>query len=136
MCEYDTSKRPATQFGIATKNEMCIQFLLYWPLQTDSITGHEMNICSYAKFDGQISTTLCGDQGRIDEMFSEEKASKFPLVMNPSFNDTVGAVTNFGSSDSQCLEDDEEFESPQPAMTDEPEESGTDGIDISDLFST
>lgn len=134
VCEYDTSKRLNTRFGLATQDEMCIDFLFYWPLQVDAETGHEINVCSYAKFEGQNSTTICGDHGRIDEMFSEQ-ISKFPLVKNPSFNDTDGAFTNFGSSDSKCFVEEQEFETPAAEITDETDKPETNGTDINALFS-
>lgn len=121
VCEYDTSKRPETRFGSATKDEMCVEFLMYWPVQTDPKTGHEFNICSFGSLGGGDSTTLCGDHGRLAEMFSEENASDFPFVENPVFNDTEGAPTNFGASDSACPTEEGAVEMPSPTMTGAPD---------------
>lgn len=107
---------------------------MYWPLQVDPISTHEINLCSFAQFehDGKNITTLCGDNGRIDDFF--DKFELFPSVPNPAFNDTVGVPTEFGMTGAACaspiVQDDiESNQSGEPEeldkleASDEPEES-------------
>lgn len=100
MCRYDTSKRLSVKFGSSTTDEMCIDFLSYWPVQTDQRTGHQINICSFVQL-RLGAATLCGDNSRFNEMVSPN--FDFPFVPNPAFEDTVGAPSNF-SKPGTCRE--------------------------------
>lgn len=95
-CIYDTRKRPNTTFGGGTLNEMCMDFIMYWPLQTDEETGHEFNLCTFFEFGGDINQngTVCAENGRLTDFFNSPET--FPMAPNPELNDTAGAPTLFG----------------------------------------
>lgn len=95
-CTYDTSKRPTTKFGLTTLDEMCMAFVMYWPLQVDTISTHELNLCALNVGD-EANTTFCGDNGRMSEI-----PELFTFPGNPKFNDTVGAPTDFGKQGAVC----------------------------------
>lgn len=95
-CTYDTAKRPNVTFGFSTDQEMCMDFVMYYPMQVDPITKHEINLCSFARFMG-VNRTACFDAGRIREVF--RRPGIFPQCRNPAFHDHVGAATNFSRSD-------------------------------------
>lgn len=107
-CEYDTSKRPDTRWGLSTADEMCMGFVLYWPRQTDNKTSHEINLCAYFQEDDEDESTaytLCAENGRLDDYF--ENPSKFPQSENPAFDDTVGAPTEFSNEGAECTSESE-----------------------------
>lgn len=93
-CVFDTSKRPNTTFGLETVNEMCMDFVGYWPVQRDPVTNDEISICAWGQGDG-MTFTFCGDNGDLQQ-------SSFLPGPNPSFNDTVGAPTTFGEFVDTC----------------------------------
>lgn len=100
-CVYDTSKKSKTTFGEETSDEMCMDFLLFYPVQTDPITGHEINICSFVQ-DTPQNATLCVDGARINEL-NEGTLDKFLFfVENPTMYDPIGARTNFSVPDATC----------------------------------
>lgn len=92
-CIYDTSKRPDTAFGLSTINEMCVNFLLYYPVQRDS-NRRSINSCGLLQEeDGNY--TLCADHMQIEpEMILQ--------VKNPKFRDAVGAPLDFGDPVETC----------------------------------
>ena len=96
-CLYDTRKKPDTIFGIETKNEMCMSFVGYWPVQTDKNTGEELNLCTFG-FDRENNETLtfCGDGGTANQ------STWILPVKNPAFEDTIGASTDFGKKVDTC----------------------------------
>lgn len=100
-CVYDTTKKSNTTFGIETINEMCIDFLLFYPVQTDPITGHEINICSFLQGAPQ-NYTLCVDGARINELKRDTIVQFSYLVENPTLYDAIGARTNFSVPDATC----------------------------------
>lgn len=95
-CVYDTTKRPDTEFGLQTVNEMCMNFLGYYPVQRDPVTGHEINLCAFALFQGQ-TFTICGDG-------AQELALNTSVLnlRNPSFEDMQGANTTFPTEPDVC----------------------------------
>lgn len=108
-CLYDTSKRPNTTWGLATANEMCMDFLGYWPAQSDPKTGDEINTCSYWRDSESMSSgTICGDNGNITE-------TSIIMQPNPKFNDTIGAPTTFGDGIETCPKP--AISSPEPTST-------------------
>ncbi len=96
-CNYDVTKLPKTKFGIETQDEMCIDFLWYYPVQRRSATTSNNFYCGIfqRKFDGKrMNGTVCGDL--FDRRNFDFKAS------NPSFNDTVGISNSFGNPPQSC----------------------------------
>lgn len=92
-CIYDTSKRPETIFGLETKNEMCINFILYWPAQRLQESDGALFSC------GMLDTkkgnvTMCGDTTNLNEELLQEP--------NPSFNDTIDTPAVFGRTPETC----------------------------------
>lgn len=98
---YDTSKKRNTAFGLATSDEMCIDFLLFYPVQKDPVTGHEINLCSFLQGDLQ-NYTLCFDGGRAREVTRDRVALFSFLVENPTMVDLIGARTNFSVPGATC----------------------------------
>lgn len=118
-CIYDTRKLPQTRFGLQTEDEMCMDFVGYWPLQREAETNEPINLCAFARNENATST-FCGD-------FGGEPGTGLMLlpVPNPKFEDNVGAQTSFGNTPDQCP-----AETDEPSMqtpTPEPGSPGTDG---------
>lgn len=95
-CVYDTSKRANTKFGLSTRDEMCIHFLQYYPVQRDPQNGQEINLCGFAKIPFlNLGGTLCGDNAQgIRNVVS--------FVRNPKFEDNIGSPTDFGDRVKSC----------------------------------
>lgn len=91
-CTYDTSKRRNVTFGFSTDQEMCMDFVMYYPMQIDRVTKHEINLCAFARFKG-VNRTACFDAGKIREVFRQPWG--FPQATNPAFYDHIGADSNF-----------------------------------------
>lgn len=94
-----------------------MDFVLYWPLQKDAQTGHEINLCALLQDEsdqGLNNYTICAENGRIEEFF--DSPSNFPQSENPAFNDTTGAPTEFATKGAQCPPPDD-----SPQDTSEPE---------------
>jgi len=88
-CIYDTTKRPDTKFGLETLDEMCIDFLLYYPAQRVKKTDGSLFQCSMLHMPSSlkpVTLTLCGERNINSVLF----------IKNPSLNDTVGISRNFG----------------------------------------
>lgn len=100
-CTYDTTKRPNVTFGFSTEQEMCMDFVMYYPMQIDPVTKHEINLCAFARFRG-VNRTACFDAGRIREVFRRPRT--FPQASNPAFFDHVGAATNFSTTGDSHIE--------------------------------
>lgn len=49
ICKYDTTKKPSTNFGLKTENDMCIGLLFFYPTQVDTSFWLELYTCSYYK---------------------------------------------------------------------------------------
>lgn len=96
-CTFDTSKTKNTTWGIATDNEMCMAFHLYYPVQVDSVTTHEVNLCGWRTYG-----TLCADGARVNEITNETLLAFNTFVRNPTLYDAVGAQTNFSFPDPTC----------------------------------
>eukprot|EP00737_Agarophyton_chilense_P000431 gb/GEZJ01000482.1/.p1 GENE.gb/GEZJ01000482.1/~~gb/GEZJ01000482.1/.p1 ORF type:complete len:829 (-),score=96.89 gb/GEZJ01000482.1/:2346-4832(-) len=95
-CLYDTRKRPNTTFGLETKNEMCMEFAGYWPVQRDPVTNEKINICAlFEDLEQNTTGTVCGDSGNITE-------SSIIVEPNPAFEDEIGAPTAFGTAQQIC----------------------------------
>jgi len=76
-CIYDTNPDSTTIFGLASYQEMCIDFLLYWP-------KIPIEACGYSLF----GETYCGIQ--------------LP-TLNPTIQDPTEPHTIFGSANSQYV---------------------------------
>ncbi len=94
-CNYDTTKRPDTVFGIETKDEMCIDFLWYYPAQRGTQTASNNFYCGMFRDRRQsITGTLCG---------SPFNNQSFDLkAINPSLNDLAGFSDSFGDVPATC----------------------------------
>lgn len=94
-CIFDTRKRPSAKFGLATKDEMCIDFLYYYPVQRRDPSDGARFECHAQLFRGANFTgTACGDP---------LKDVTFGLPSNPTFKDTVGRPDIFGKEPDQCV---------------------------------
>jgi len=89
-CNYDTSKKPGTLFGYRTIDEMCIDFVFYYPVQHFGPFNSSIIYCGML-FMRQFNYTgsFCGSEG-------------FNFERNPSFNDSVGLPSSFGSAPKTC----------------------------------
>lgn len=87
-----------------------MDFLGYWPLQRDPVTGNEINICAYFQGDdSSMTATVCGDNGMIN---TEGIILDVP---NPKFEDEIGAATTFGDFQT-CPTPDVLEQTPTPAL--------------------
>eukprot|EP00190_Bangiopsis_sp_CCMP1999_P001695 CAMPEP_0198732180 /NCGR_PEP_ID=MMETSP1475-20131203/34256_1 /TAXON_ID= ORGANISM="Unidentified sp., Strain CCMP1999" /NCGR_SAMPLE_ID=MMETSP1475 /ASSEMBLY_ACC=CAM_ASM_001111 /LENGTH=769 /DNA_ID=CAMNT_0044495245 /DNA_START=147 /DNA_END=2456 /DNA_ORIENTATION=- len=80
-CIYDLSKVETANFGPATSDEMCMDFLVYYP-KVKLSTGKEFPVCGLYR-QGQVRISLCG--------FEPE------FVDNPSFADNNMPPNTFGA---------------------------------------
>jgi len=59
-CVFNTVERVRpTGFGYASFNEMCMDFLNYWPRQEFGLGGHDFAYCGYFGYTREVQT-LCG----------------------------------------------------------------------------
>ncbi len=67
-CIYDTTKRTTeTIFGHGSNDEMCMDFLFYYPKAIDS-KGEEIVPCGgITLFNGAANGTICGNTVRLDQ---------------------------------------------------------------------
>eukprot|EP01006_Ploeotia_vitrea_P066268 TRINITY_DN94633_c0_g1_i1.p1 TRINITY_DN94633_c0_g1~~TRINITY_DN94633_c0_g1_i1.p1 ORF type:complete len:871 (+),score=80.58 TRINITY_DN94633_c0_g1_i1:167-2614(+) len=95
-CVFQTMNRDkVTTFGAGTNNEMCLSFLVYYPIVLTK-QQQEWNVCGYAPFrrgDNQLQT-YCGSS------YGEPEAMKWGVVNNPpAIQDPIGCQTlAFGTS--------------------------------------
>lgn len=94
-CVYDTRKRLQTKFGLETNDEMCIDFMLYYPLQKRFAGDESMFQCSMVQFRGNNTGTgiVCGT-------LVDPRA--YSIQANPSLNDIVGTPDRFGRKPDAC----------------------------------
>lgn len=111
---FDTRKRPNTKFGLETKDEMCLEFLFYYPAFRLAPGDGTMSNCGIF-FDrrSQRGITTCGPASR--------RSSFLGNVSNPSFNDTQGTPGKFGDDPASCQRAAPTVAGSEPTTT--PEES-------------
>lgn len=115
-CTYDVSKQPNARFGIGTTDEMCMDFLFYYPMRSVRTNGREIpfGVCSYGYMG--ISFTFCGNVATSNILFGK----------NPTFEDTIGIQDTFGnqascsSSVATSSPNPTVITSPEPTMTTSP----------------
>lgn len=92
------SKAPGTVFGLGRRSEICIEVLLYWPVQIDRATGGNIEMCGFqtseSSDDPHVGTTLCGN--------SYNKADQSAKEPNPVLDDKYEATSVFGQPSEQC----------------------------------
>jgi Hint module/Copper type II ascorbate-dependent monooxygenase, C-terminal domain len=95
-CVYDTSKVGNTVFGPRTKDEMCVEFLFYWPVQKRRDTNESIHVCGFVATNKSSTGGLsfCGNGGNIEKGILP--------VPNPSINDSTGSLDKFGSQVKTC----------------------------------
>lgn len=72
-----------------------MEFMAYWPVQRDPVTKQKMNICAPSKLTNEgVYYTHCGDSTYVDS----NNPSNILKVVNPDFDDDVGAPTDFGDT--------------------------------------
>lgn len=90
---FDTRKRPQTKFGLETKNEMCVNFIVFYPVQRRSPTDASFFNCAGVFESGKDSNTICGDPF---------KPSAYSAQRNPTFDDDTRTPEIFGRKQTQC----------------------------------
>lgn len=97
-CTYDTSERRQTEFGSWAVDEVCVQFIHYFPVTIDVETGHEMNLCAFQALErGAVyGTSICADNGLFREFLYAPYRFKF--AVNPLFNDYAGVPHPFATA--------------------------------------
>lgn len=92
-CNYDTTKRPGTVFGERTVDEMCIDFVFYYPVQRFGAASSATISCGGVFVrEWNYTASFCGP----------EAATGFNFERNPSFDDTVGLPATFGGAPATC----------------------------------
>jgi hypothetical protein len=95
-CVYDTTTRTApTKFAIGSEDEMCMEFLFYYPILF-STDGSPYAFCGYVKIDGlPANSTWCGG-------YNLDTALK-PTLTNPTVIDPLSlGADSFGETPAQC----------------------------------
>jgi hypothetical protein len=95
-CKYDTSKVGKVIFGARTQDEMCMDFLFYWPVQRRTDNNESIHLCGFLASNKSRTggVSICGNGGNIE-------GAILPLP-NPSVNDTTGSPDNFGRPVTTC----------------------------------
>lgn len=97
-CNFDTSKKPDTVFGLKTKDEMFIEFDFVYPAPKLKPAAPATFFCGMAYLaNGSVATgrgAVCGDANDPTAYNIHEK--------NPSFKDTVGIHSPFGNAPATC----------------------------------
>lgn len=96
-----------------------MNFIAFWPIQRDTARNTTFNICGYYE-DSNGTDTLCGDLNAARDI------DPFLNVQNPSFEDTIGAPTNFGTANtcSKKPEENDEEKSAESSSSPTDTESG------------
>lgn len=97
-CTYNTIERRQTEFGSWAVDEVCVQFIHYFPVTVDVETGHEMNLCAFQALErGAVyGTSICADNGLFREFLYAPYRFKF--AVNPLFNDYAGVPHPFATA--------------------------------------
>lgn len=127
-CVYDTSKTKNTAWGVETSNEMCMGFHLYYPIQVDPVTTHDINICGWLQYG-----TLCVDGARVNEIQNDTVIAFNAFVRNPSLYDAVGAQTDFSIPDPTCAPVPPPGFPPLPTQSTNPVEEPSPSVEPSEM---
>ncbi len=98
-CNFDTTKLPNTKFGIETQDEMCIDFLWYYPVQRRNPSDGASFMCGV--FDGTQFPAMPNTTGTLCGNVFNQQSFDFNTT-NPSFKDTVGLSDSFGTVPATC----------------------------------
>ncbi len=98
-CNFDTSKLPNTKFGPETQDEMCIDFLSYYPVQRRNPTDGASFMCGM--IDGTRFPRLPNTTGTVCGNVFDPQNHDYNAT-NPSFDDTVGFRDSFGNEPATC----------------------------------
>lgn len=110
-CVYDTRKRPDTIFGIETYDEMCMDFVFYYPKQDlSAVRGQPTGLptgslirCGFVPTGNNTQLTICG--------------STVLPISNPDVKDTVDTPNVFGTKPNQCVLSKKAVPTPSPPST-------------------
>lgn len=98
-CIFDTSKLPETKWGYDKVDEICLDFISYWPVRKGQ-SGRALTLCSFKRDENEnLDGTVCDNVGKMSPAAKEISA-----VPNPKFEDTEGAETTFGDPVEVCEE--------------------------------